>query len=363
MAKKMKKKLSKLYNLLMVIKQNKLLFTIYSVAVFIILIIMDYWAGFFKLSLVLTPFIDSNTQYLHFLPFINLNLNPVVINFNGYVSISNLTWGGFVIYCLSMILTSLIIGLLLTWLTIKLEKIFNSKKKPFILVFIPFFALSLSAAGLSANIKSHNISWVPEKITQTVFTGTTKILNAQFVANEDLENVKLELVPELAKFISVQPSEISNITAGQKQLVSLLFSVPRDTELGTYEGTLHLKLDKKTIPQTLKIILNIKEPTAEDIPTDISLPSSERIYTDPATGNEFVKDEILVAFKKEVNETIIKNIVSEIGGVFMGGNKQLNLYQIKVSITNVDELNTLIQALEANPEVIFASHSWLEKLQ
>lgn len=357
MAKKNDKKPSKSYNLLMVIKQNKLLFTIYSVATFIILIIMDYWAGFFKLSLVLTPFIENNTQYLHFLPFINLNLNPVAINFNGYASISNLTWGGFIIYFLSMILTSLIISLLLTLLTIKIEKKFSSKKKPFILVFIPFFALSLSAVGLSANIKNHNISWAPEKITQTIFTGTTKILSAQFVANEDLENMSLEVTPGLENFLTIMPNSFQKIEKNQITEIKFLVSIPANTKTDDYGGTIHIKStgeSKRTYPKTLKINLSVEEPTADYIPDEVTLPTSDRIVEDPAIGQNYIKDEIIVKFKDGVSETAIKQAVQDISGAFIGFLKDLEIYQIQVSVGDFSELDQKIAQLEQSSSVEFA---------
>ncbi|PIR66607.1 MAG: hypothetical protein COU51_03065 [Parcubacteria group bacterium CG10_big_fil_rev_8_21_14_0_10_36_14] len=354
MAKKTKKT-NKLNNILMIIKQNKLLFTIYSIAVFIILIIMDYWAGFFKLSLELTPFIDNHTQYLHLLPFINLN--PVTINFNGYTSISNLTWGGFVIYCLSMILTSLIIGLLLTWFTIKLEKKFNSKKKPFILVFVPFFALSLSVAGLSADIKSHNVSWIPEKITQTVFTGTTNVLNAQLVTKEDLENISLEATPGLENFLIIIPSSFQKIEKNHITDIKLLVTVPANAKIGEYGGTIHIKSidkSKRTYPQTLKVNLSVEEPTADYIPNNITLPTADRIAEDPAIGQNYIKDEIIVKFIDGTSEAEIKQAVQDIGGVFIGFLKDLEIYQIQVNAIDFSELDQKIAQLEQNSIVDFA---------
>ncbi|MBU1179968.1 hypothetical protein KJ885_03420 [Patescibacteria group bacterium] len=244
--------------------------------------------------------------------------------------------------------------------------LFKSKKKPLLFIFVPFIAVfSLSAFTLSSNNKTP-ISWTPKKIQEKVFVGTTKVLNAQFVSNEDLENISLEATPGLENFLTIIPSSFQKIEKNNITDIKLLFTVPANTKMDDYGGTIHIKLtdkSKRTYPQTLKVNLSVEEPTVDHIPEKITLPTEDRIYTDAETGNEFVKDELLVGFKDGVGTEKIKEIVNSINGVLIGGYTGLNLYQIKVSITNIEELNSLIQVLEANIEVEFASHSWLDKIQ
>ena len=52
------------------------------------------------------------------------------------------------------------------------------------------------------------------------------------------------------------------------------------TIAGTYEGTVHLRKDKKTIPATLKVLINVETPTPTIIPPGPSIPSQDRIETD-----------------------------------------------------------------------------------
>jgi len=207
---------------------------------------------------------------------------------------------------------------------------------------------------LSKDVKSPIVKWTPEKVELAVFRGTSKIQNVSFSSSQDIENIKLELVPGLAKFISVQPENMAKVTAGQNNSVGLFFAVPQETATGTYDGTLHLKLDKRTIPQTLKVILNVKEPTAEEIPEDISLPTADRIKEDAIIGQNYVKDEIIVKFKDGTSGEIIKQVVGDIGGVFIGFLKDLEIYQVQVDVIGFSELDQKISQVEQNQNVEFA---------
>lgn len=237
-------------------------------------------------------------------------------------------------------------------------KNFSFRKTSFALVATGLIFTSATLAAVKIS-KQPDIKWTPEKLEITLFTGTSKVSSASFISNENLENAKLELVPELAKFAFAQPAEMNEIAAGKNNSVNLFFSVPQETATGTYDGTLHLKLDKKTIPQTLKIILNIKEPTADYIPDDISYPTADKIYNDEVLGGAYINDEILVVFQNETSQERIKQIIYSINGSFLGSIPDLNMYQIRVKVNRPSEISILLQQLNSYPEIDTVSHHWL----
>lgn len=242
------------------------------------------------------------------------------------------------------------------------KKNFSFKKAFFALIATGLIFTSATLAAVKV-FKQPSIKWTPEKIEITLFTGTSKSSSASFLSNENLYNSRLELVPELAKFASVEPANISKITAGQNNSVNLLFSIPQATATGTYEGTLHLKSDKKTIPQTLKIVLNVKEPTVDYIPFDeVSLPILGRIYKNQETGATYVKDEVVIRFKDSVSQTRIKEIVSKINGKIMGYISDIEVYQVLVPIASPSEIELIINELENYSEVIIASYHWINQI-
>jgi hypothetical protein len=55
----------------------------------------------------------------------------------------------------------------------------------------------------------------------------------------------------------VQPSTFSSVLANQQQNVRIAFSIPSTADLGTYEGTIHIKVGTRTLPQTLKTTISV----------------------------------------------------------------------------------------------------------
>ncbi len=108
-----------------------------------------------------------------------------------------------------------------------------------------------------ANWYKYPITWVPEKIEQTIEIGQTAETTVSFVSRTSLKNANLWVVPELQPFISVVPNHFDSIDANIPYQVTIRFSAPQSAIPGTYEGTIHLKVGYKTYPQTLKVKLNV----------------------------------------------------------------------------------------------------------
>ncbi len=78
-----------------------------------------------------------------------------------------------------------------------------------------------------------------------------------------MQNVILEAVPEIAGFLTIQPSTFASVSANQAQPVHVSFSIPAGTTLGTYSGTVHLRVGSTTLPQTLKVVVNVWQKFAD----------------------------------------------------------------------------------------------------
>lgn len=259
------------------------------------------------------------------------------------------------------------------------------------------------------------IQWLPSKIEQTQFPGTANILIAKFTSKEDLENVKFWLTPRLSKYATIEPESIEKVEKNKEYMINIIVSLPSDIKTGkTFCERLqdlpkdHTdKMDKddkdflfkcpknkisgllfvaseKTVPwfkfwhkgkerkirtihprRALKIVIEIKEPSTEEIPFDeVSLPTIERIYEDEETGAVYVEDEVIIGFKEGVSEARIKEIVAGVNGVFLGSISDLDAYQIQIlNIIDPSQLEQIIQALEALPEVVIATYSWIDEIR
>ena len=209
----------------------------------------------------------------------------------------------------------------------------------------------------------HTIVWDPDRIELKGFPGTSSIAQATFTANQDLSDVELWIVSELGQFIEVEPNHFEIIKGGVPYSVQLFLSLPSYSALGGYEGTLHIREGKRTLPQSLKISLFVEMPTSEIIPEEIAIPSEDRLFKDPETESEFVSDEIVLIFIQGTSEENIKAIVKSVNGVFLGYIQDINLYQIQVLVNEPNDLNQIIEQLKMESSVSVAGHHWIGKLR
>src|SRR2546422_3421535 len=120
--------------------------------------------------------------------------------------------------------------------------------------------LVLAAAGVfgvaSPAPAAPTIQWSPSGVSETVTQGGIKTAQVSFTSMQDLANVSVSIVKELAPYVSVSPSSLASIGAGTTATVTLTFSAPRDATLGTFDGTLHLG-DSRTYARPLPVTVTI----------------------------------------------------------------------------------------------------------
>jgi hypothetical protein len=119
------------------------------------------------------------------------------------------------------------------------------------------------------------VSWNDNEITQVI--GGAQIVSpvvVRFRVSRPLSNISLFVVPEIRRFVTVQPSDLSNLQPSVEYSLTLLFSVPTGAAEGIYSGTIHLRQGTQTIPRTLKINVNVNysgnlpSPNAVTLSTD-----------------------------------------------------------------------------------------------
>ncbi|MDQ3805124.1 MAG: carboxypeptidase-like regulatory domain-containing protein [Acidobacteriota bacterium] len=113
--------------------------------------------------------------------------------------------------------------------------------------------------GASSAAPQPKVSWSEKHVSVEVSPGGGMTKQVTFKSDQNLSNVTVEAVPELAGLVSVQPNTINSVFADQSQTVTLFFSAPADTPLGVREGTIHVRSGSQTIPQPLKVSVNVKE--------------------------------------------------------------------------------------------------------
>jgi len=138
------------------------------------------------------------------------------------------------------------------------------------------FLITILLSNSSIALAAPKIEWTPGEIQVTLSPGqgATETAFATFTSSTSLDQVTLEVVPSLSSFVTVEPAEIGSVQAGVPQTIALHFTLPPGTEPGTYEGVLHVRSGKRTVPHVLKISITVTESASQpefllgtDLPT------------------------------------------------------------------------------------------------
>ncbi len=121
-------------------------------------------------------------------------------------------------------------------------------------------------------IAAPKITWTPGEIQFTFASGQGGPIFATFTSSTPLDQVTLEVVPSLSGFVTVEPAVILDVQAGVPHTIVLHFSLPPGVEPGTYDGVLHVRSGRRTVPQTLKITIIVEK--EEQILLGTDLPST-----------------------------------------------------------------------------------------
>ena len=174
------------------------------------------------------------------------------------------------------------------------------------------------------------VTWQPAVLNVTLFQGTSQVLPVQMTISESVGNPSIFVTPEISGLVSVSPIIAAPLAAGQSLPMRLSASAAANVPLGSYAGTVHLRSGRATLPATLKIVVNVVQPSFNQVLTDIADPSLDRVGAiEP--GVRALVDELLVTLGNEVPnpDSRIWEIAAQYGGIPIGVIPQTRLYQIR----------------------------------
>lgn len=123
---------------------------------------------------------------------------------------------------------------------------------------LALLAIFLVSAGRAAQShKGPAIAWTPLSLEQTVLAGKTVTVPISFTTSSDLNNISLSVVPELSSIVTVSPSSVAHLSAGQTQQVQVTFAPSATMTPQTLNGTLHVQASSQTIAKPLPVTLTV----------------------------------------------------------------------------------------------------------
>jgi probable HAF family extracellular repeat protein len=209
-------------------------------------------------------------------------------------------------------------------------------------------------------------TWQPAVITQNLMSGTACHIEVVFVPNASATAVKVHLSGEISKYLSVAPVSFDALRAGVPVTLAIQVNIPKTQVAKQLSGSLHMTFAddqdngnagtlEDASPTKLPVSILVQVPSAAIIPSGIGLPSTDRITTDPRLSAKFVVDEVDVLFASTVPLDAIKVRASSLDLAFIGSGVGLNYFQLVAPQSGYDNLNSLIDLLQTDPNVVSAS--------
>jgi hypothetical protein len=104
-------------------------------------------------------------------------------------------------------------------------------------------------------VKQPTITWSADQ--QVVLSqGENATRNISFSSDLFLKDVVIEPSSDISSFLAIAPNNFATIQPNASQSAQLNFTIPPGTTLGTYQGTIHVRVGTQTPPQTLKVTVN-----------------------------------------------------------------------------------------------------------
>ena len=127
-----------------------------------------------------------------------------------------------------------------------------------------FRRLILLVAALMVPVSaSAQVSWEPAKVSQPAFSGSVSFATITFTSEVALSGATLWVVPELAPYVSTEPTRFETVPAGIPQTVTLFFRIPATAASRVLDGTIHLRAGAKTLARPMPVSLAIQQPGPE----------------------------------------------------------------------------------------------------
>ncbi len=119
---------------------------------------------------------------------------------------------------------------------------------------------------------------------------------------------------------------------------SLILTASNSVGVGQYEGSIRI-VDAESSAQQRVLDIKVTRPTRSDIPSDVSMPSGDRIIVDDH-GTPLVRDELIVSLRsKERNpRKALREITISTNGTVIGSIEKANIYQIKYDTRTAEEI-------------------------
>lgn len=213
-------------------------------------------------------------------------------------------------------------------------------------------------ASSSSHLSALPVQWVPNTLTFDLLPGDVGSRTVVVNSNQTLTNIVLEPVPEISQFLLLQPMEIASFSSGGSLPINVEARIPATTQSGTYEGTIHLKTSSSTVPEVLKITINVGLPPDPGITGSVTLAG---IDSDANGVRDDVQRYIGLTYPNSAKErAALSQAASALQTMIVGGAAQSNLKEVSKAL---DCLNSTFMTGSGDVRGLTLAHNAYLKLR
>jgi subtilisin family serine protease len=204
------------------------------------------------------------------------------------------------------------------------------------------------------------IQWVPSAISVSVMQGTQQELLLEFVSDAPVSAPSISVSPQLASFLRLEDLPTTSIPAGVPIRLRAAVVASASATPGSYFGTMQIVSGLSAVVQTAPVTVRVTLPQPGQAIGAMTTPSEDRLAVLGQTSQQLVADELLVLLARGTADQAarIHSIASQIGGLAVGGDAALGLYQVRVPSATVSSLPSLMSLVAAMPDVLAVSRNF-----
>jgi hypothetical protein len=123
---------------------------------------------------------------------------------------------------------------------------------------------SFAVDALQWEIKSDanpTVQWTPSSLYASLAAGESTTTIASFVPTANATNVSVEVLPELAPYVSVSPTSFASVGEGASYPVTVTMTAPVEMVVGAYDGSIQLRQGTRTLTESLAVVMEVVWPT------------------------------------------------------------------------------------------------------
>jgi hypothetical protein len=105
---------------------------------------------------------------------------------------------------------------------------------------------------------ARSVSWNVDAVNQTIGNGTLVApTEVRFTVSSVVTDASIFVAPEIAKYVTVEPSNLGTLQPDTEYAIVLSYSLPPYALEGSFGGTIHLRSGSRTIPKPLAVTINV----------------------------------------------------------------------------------------------------------